>query len=227
VKDSHPNVSAIENYRTPRLDLDSLYGKDPAAAEFLYDSDGCFRLGRTTAVNHPTGPAGVSEQDLYRDPTGTACLVDARNDENLLVAQLHVLFATLHNRCMRLLGQRRDLAPDPGDSDLFRQTRTLVTWLYQWIIKHEFLPSFVRSSVLDQVFEGKLRLYPRAFTPTHYPISLPIEFTAAAYRFGHSVIQESYFLNDHAAVDTGTRRQPGRGRCHASPPRRAEAARLA
>lgn len=202
VEKAHPNVGTIPNHRTPRLDLDSLYGKDPSQVGSLYDSDGSLKLGMTVAVNDTEHPAESSKSDLYRDSTGTPCMIDPRNDENLVVAQMHVLFAKLHNRVIELLNRRQDLAPDPKSSDTFQESRKLVTWLYQWIIVHEFLPSFVSSSVLDDVWHGTLRLYQRPLTPTDYPMPLPVEFTVAAYRFGHSMIQENYILNDYAGVET-------------------------
>jgi hypothetical protein len=201
VADAQPDVAAMRNYRTPRFDLDSLYGKDPAAVPFLYNADGCFRLGTTIAADGAI--PGASESDLYRDAAGDPCIVDPRNDENLIVAQMHVLFAKLHNAVLRLLERRPELAPDDHERDLFSQAKRLVTWLYQWIIVEEFLPSFVRRSVLDEVWRGNLRLFERKFTPADGPVALPIEFTTAAYRFGHSMVQESYGLSDHASVDTG------------------------
>jgi hypothetical protein len=200
VADAQPDVAAMRNHRTPRFDLDSLYGKDPAAVPFLYDAEGCFRLG--SAVSAGGATPGAPESDLYRDASGNPCIVDPRNDENLVVAQLHVLFAKLHNRVLRLLERRPELAPGHSEPNLFSQAKRLVTWLYQWIIVEEFLPSFVRRSVLDEVWRGNLRLFARKFTPADAPMALPIEFTTAAFRFGHSAVQENYGLNDRVSVDT-------------------------
>jgi hypothetical protein len=196
--DAQPDVALMHNYRTPRLDLDVLYGKDPAAVAFLY-AEGRFRLGATA-----NDGAGGKDDDLFRTASGSPCIVDDRNDENLIVAQLHVLFASLHNCILRTLETQPQLAPDRAGTDRFAQARQLVTWLYQWIIVHEFLPSFIRRSVLDDVWRGNLRLFPRKLTPLDAPMRLPIEFTTAAFRFGHSVVQENYVLNDHATVKTGT-----------------------
>lgn len=192
-----PEVAEIINFRTPRLDLDSLYGKDPSAVSVLYESDGTLRLGRTTPSSDSSRP--VSKDDLYRDAAGNACLIERRNDENLVVAQLHVLFAKFHNRLLSLLSRRPELAPDPASEELFAQTRTLTTWIYQWIVVHEFLPSIIRKRALDDVWQGNLRLYPRPL-PSGHPMSLPIEFTGAAFRFGHSMVQDIYSLNDYAGV---------------------------
>jgi hypothetical protein len=35
-----------------------------------------------------------------RRDDGTAIIGDARNDENLILAQLHLLFLQIHNRCL-------------------------------------------------------------------------------------------------------------------------------
>jgi hypothetical protein len=195
-----PDVEETGNYRTPRLDLDHLYGKDPASVPCIYESDGeRLKLGLTQGVPGDDGHSVPSSlDDLARTSDGTAILIDPRNDENLIVAQLHVLFAKFHNRALELIRAQPGLAPDPG-ATLFEQARRFVTWHYQWLVVNDFLPFIIRSAVLSDIKQAgsKPRLFARWYTPDDEPVALPVEFTVAAFRFGHSMVQDEYDLNRH------------------------------
>lgn len=80
------------NFRTPRFDLDSVYGSGPADEPFQYDeATGGLKLltgkGRDVASNQPT-----TEDDLPRNEQGRALIGDPRNDENVIVSQLQLAF---------------------------------------------------------------------------------------------------------------------------------------
>jgi len=76
-----------------------------------------------------------------------------------------------------------------------------VRWHYQWIILHEFLPLTIGQERLDDILKKGPRFYQvdegadgRRARRSKDPL-LPIEFSVAAYRFGHSQIRPSYRLN--------------------------------
>jgi hypothetical protein len=79
---------AMTNFDSPRFDLGSVYGGGPTASPELYDAA---RPGYLKVNVHD----GLT--DLPRDEVGAAFLGDPRNDENLIVAQLHTVFLRLHN----------------------------------------------------------------------------------------------------------------------------------
>ena len=106
------------NRRTPRLDLDSLYGGGPALQPYLYEKHGLRRL-----LLAPGPPL-----DLPRNDEDVALLGDRRNDENAIISQLHLLFARFHNR----------IADDLGS---FEKARKRVLRHYHWIVLHEYLPT--------------------------------------------------------------------------------------
>jgi hypothetical protein len=203
--DAIPDVRETRNFRTARLDLESLYGTIPASVPCIYENDGeRLRLGWTLEARSGNGRTiASSPDDLPRldDGTattdGTAIAVDPRNDENLIVAQLHVLFLKFHNRVLRLL-KEKDLVPNPTES-LFDQARRFVTWHYQWIVLNDFLPAIVRKTVLDDIGRAGSApvLYPHWYLPADAPVSMPVEFSVAAFRFGHSMVREGYDLNGH------------------------------
>src|SRR6185295_1276900 len=82
--------TAIENFRTPALDLDSIYGLGPDGSRQLYarnpeDFSGKtpgpkLLLGKTISV--PIGGVTITPRnDLPRNPEGFALIGDHRNDE--------------------------------------------------------------------------------------------------------------------------------------------------
>ena len=128
--------------------------------------------------------------------------MDDRDDENLIVAQLHVAFAKFHNRFVTLLEAHPEFSP--GGADLFEQARRLVTWHYQWLVLHDFLPQIVQHAALREINAHGFRFYKRALNPDDAPIALPVEFTVAAFRFGHTMVQDAYILNRWRTVKTNT-----------------------
>src|SRR5262245_26572845 len=80
------NLKGLLNNRTARLDLDSVYGGGIQGSPQLYDAKGRFKFAT---------PNGF--EDFQRDPvTGEAVVPENRNDENLIIAQLHIAFQKFH-----------------------------------------------------------------------------------------------------------------------------------
>ena len=162
------------NHRTPRLDLDSLYGGGPDVQPYLYE-----KLRPERLLLTPGPPL-----DLPRNHEKIALTGDPRNDENAIISQLHLLFARFHNR----------VADEVGS---FRKARRIVLRHYHWIVLDEYLPA-----VLGARFKG-----PRKhFRPKGEPF-IPVEFSGAAFRFGHSMVRPDYGTKPLPADES----QPGPG----------------
>lgn len=186
----------LVNFRTPRFDLDSLYGSGPADEPFQYDeTSGGTKLlvgkGRHTDTGAETG-----EDDLPRNDQGRALIGDPRNDENVIVSQLHLVFLKLHNRFVDEVAANQSLAGE----DLFKEAQRLTRWHYQWVVVHDFLERTVGKDVVDSILlppdqsgvrKVKLRHYKWKVQPF-----MPVEFSVAAYRFGHSQVRPTYSIND-------------------------------
>jgi hypothetical protein len=67
----------------------------------------------------------------------------------------------------------------------------VTTWHYHWLVLHEFLPQVVGKALVDDV----LKTGPRLYKPRTLEGFIPVEFQAAAYRFGHSMVRPSYRAN--------------------------------
>ena len=116
-----------------------------------------------------------------------ALIGDPRNDENAIVSQLQGLFLRFHNRTV---------ADNPGLD--FPQIQRLVRFHYQYMVLNDFLPRIIHSSVL-KALKGTDGPYDRSklkfFHWKNQPF-MPVEFSVAAYRLGHSMIRPGYRLND-------------------------------
>ena len=76
----------------------------------------------------------------------------------------------------------------------FAQARELVTKHYQWMIRTDFLPRVCKQSVVTDVFNNGRKAFEVGAVPTDVP-TMPIEFSVAAYRLGHSMIRAAYNWN--------------------------------
>ena len=185
--------------RSPSLDLDSLYGAgpaDPGSARF-YAADGRrLRMGRTEAAG--SGPLGAQPGfDLPRRSSAKrATIPDHRNDENLAVAQTHLAFIRFHNRVVD------EFASVPAPQRFARARRSVVKH-YQWMIRHDYLPRICEPSVVDDVFANGRKAFEVGVSPAEVP-TMPIEFSVAAFRLGHSMIRRAYDWNREFDDGAGT-----------------------
>jgi len=189
---------AIKNFRSPAVDLDSLYGDGPSVSPERFARSGSPGFGMLpemlvgTALASPDGqgtPIGALPNDLPRNAVGRALIEDERNDENLLVAQTHLLFLKFHNAVVADLRVKRpDLAA--SNSALFDEARRIVTWHYQWIVLFDFVERLTEPGIVNKIRQQGRRFY--RFKETPY---MPVEFAAAAYRLGHSMVREAYSHN--------------------------------
>jgi len=179
------NPEMLVDFRTPRLDLDSLYGSGPRDQPFLYDWSPRDHPGAKLLVGSSAGDGEVV-YDLPRNDQGRALTGDGRNDENLIVSQLHLLFTRFHNKVVDLV---RAQHPGWGPMTLFEQARHCVRWHYQWIVMHDFLIRIVGEEMAVEA-AAKRRYYRSDNAPV-----IPVEFSGAAYRFGHSMVRPTYALN--------------------------------
>jgi Animal haem peroxidase len=192
---------ATVNFRTPRYDLDVLYGRGPTSDPQFYDPADPAKLLLRPNVN------GVL--DMPRGSDGRAIMPDRRNDENLIIIQLHKAVAQFHNKIVdyaRAQGIRAEW--------VFETARRLTRWHYQWAVIHDFLPRFIQTPGIDELVGPNGTVYkevagkPPVITLNYYKPTnrdgrpfMPVEFAVAAYRFGHSIIRPFYVLNGSGIVD--------------------------
>jgi len=170
----------LVDYRNPALDMDNIYGRGPNDQPYMYN-------GMKFALGAPLTGQGVTTDahDLPRF-NGRALIGDPRNDENSLVSQLQGLAHRFHNRMV-----------DDNPSLDFPGVQQRVRFHYQYMILNDFLPRIVSAPVLALLKTGahydpaKLKYYHWKNDPF-----MPVEFSVACYRLGHSMVRPGYRLND-------------------------------
>src|SRR5205823_9132701 len=91
---------------------------------------------------------------------------------------VHTLFLKFHNAVV----DRLRLG--------FDDARALVIQYYQWFVLHQFLPDIVGQDVVDGLLSGSI---PRFYQPGNpHRCTTPVEWSTAAYRFGHSMVRLAY-----------------------------------
>lgn len=165
--------------RTRMLDLDSVYGSNPAAGDgsdrYIDWSTGCLQ-----AIYE-----GDREVDLPRDDQGKVTIPEIRNDDQVILSQLHLLLIRFHNRLVSKL--EASLPP----ADRFALAKRGVWATLCRIVFEDYLPRICHPTVFDAVFNRGRRFIS---IPETDPV-LPLELTHAALRFGHSQVRRSYKLN--------------------------------
>jgi len=180
---------SLEDFRTLRFDLDSLYGRGPDDSPFMYRDQAHFAIG--------TDSQGKEDLPRNSEDPARALIGDPRNDENLIVSQLHLAFLKFHNRVVDDL---------KGPNERFERAREIVRRHYQWIVLHDFLPRIGGQPIVDNIlrpdgyeiigvrgamrWKADLKFFRWKVRPF-----MPVELSVAAYRFGHSMVRYNYALN--------------------------------
>ena len=181
-------VSSLVNGRTPQLDLDSVYGSGPTGSPRLYNSDQMHLL--TGAALSGGGDRGAV--DLPRDADGMALIGDPRNDENRIVAGIHSLFIRYHNKVVdRIRSRNRRLS----SAQVFARARQEVVDAYQWMVLTDYLPRIAGQSTVDSVVRRRGSGWRTSLSVYDPCVQMPVEFSVAAYRFGHSQVRAFYRIN--------------------------------
>jgi Animal haem peroxidase len=167
----HTDPGALANMRSPRANLEALYGGGPVGSPYLY---------------RRADPAKLLEgdDDLPRNQEGIALIGDPRNDVHVFMSQMQLAFVRAHNWLVERLREE-----GTGEGDVFDEARRALTWHYQWVIVNEFLPTLVGDELVAELRSAGARFY----RPVGEPF-IPVEFADAAYRYGHSQIRQTYLI---------------------------------
>ena len=169
------DAGRIVNSRSPRANLESLYGAGQIGSPYLFRAEDPDLL--LLGINDRGEP-----RDVPRNSQGIALIGDPRNDVHLFVSQLQVAMIGVHNRLVE-----RARADGVRAGEVFATARRETAWHYQWVILNDYLPRTVPTDLAAEVLaEG-----PRFYRAGHDP-KIPFEFADAAFRYGHGQVRDVF-----------------------------------
>ncbi|ELB2918129.1 hypothetical protein AB3A93_000894 [Vibrio parahaemolyticus] len=185
---------AIQNFRTPALDLDCIYGSGPEASPYLYFQAPKDGTDREKAIS---GRLLLTlKDDLVRAPsypdgnTKRAALIgDPRNDENRIVSQIQLTMHFFHNAVVNYILDNLEKLK-LHEHEIFEEAQRLTRWHYQWVIVNDFLKRIVGKELVEDILYNGKKLYQDEGKPY-----IPVEFAVAAYRFGHTMVTKKLKYN--------------------------------
>jgi hypothetical protein len=124
-----------------------------------------------------------------------AFIGDLRNDENLIVAQLHVAFIRFHNNVVEAIEAdpvKFGLRGNSSAAEKFLTARRLVRFHYQWLVVNDYLKTVTIAGIVDKVLVGGNKFYEPLADDVLFA---PLEYSVAAFRFGHTMVRAAYDHN--------------------------------
>lgn len=171
----------VRNLRTPRLDLDSLFAGGPFSADSA-------RFYDPTTLELRLAPNG---RDIIRDGTSASekLIPEPRNDENMIIVQLHVVFMRLYNHFLK------QVPAGVKPRARYEQARRKTVLHYQNVVLRDYLPRVVGQAAIDAAIARKASRYAAMVRRSKIKLIMPLEFAFAAFRFGHTQVRNGYALN--------------------------------
>ncbi|CAG9808741.1 unnamed protein product [Chironomus riparius] len=174
------------NQVTSFIDASPVYSSSPRTADNA-------RILRNGLLLFGRGPP--SEDICLHGGFGHQCIRagDSRAGEQPGLLALHTVFVAEHNRIALELS---DMNNHWSDEKIYQETRRIIAAIFQHITYREFLPLVLGREVcrlfeLDLKTSGFYDDYDPKINPT-----IANAFSAAAFRFGHSMVQGTILRSD-------------------------------
>ncbi len=133
-----------------------------------------------------TGKLNTSEDNVLPIIDKLHRAGDIRAMENSVLAGYHTIFMWEHNR---IVDELRAQYPQMNSEELFQAARHFVIGLFQKIVMKEFLPILLGDYYHTII--GPYTSYKSSINP-----NIPIEFSTAAFRIGHTLLTNRFNMMD-------------------------------
>lgn len=223
------------DYRIQRMVLDTIYGSGPSAGATHFEpSRSGFGRELTLRLGHVRKEEGHPAQEspplltgqpardiargrcpfrgdtsagelgpVARHGTPDAMIADLRNDDHVIISQMTALFHEAHNAIFHKLTKRHGNAAQNIKNRIFLEARKVLAFVYRRIVVVDLLSRLLDQDIYEEYRDAKRNaLDPDTLTDTR----VPVEFSHAAYRFGHVMARFSYMLN--AELETELQHNP-------------------
>ncbi|MCE9589975.1 MAG: peroxidase [Planctomycetes bacterium] len=189
--DSQGDPRQQVNTITAWIDGSQVYGSDADRAAALRTfSGGQMKTSDGNLLPLNEGGTFPNANDAHIFPDDQLFLAgDVRANENTELTAMQTLFIREHNRVASLLAKKH---PAWSDEDLFQHARLIVIGEMQQITYNEFLPALLGDKPLAPY---------RGYKPGVNP-GITNEFSTAAFRFGHSLLNDDVEFLDNNGEET-------------------------
>ncbi|MEL6780840.1 MAG: peroxidase family protein [Pseudomonadota bacterium] len=174
--------SVFNNNRSSALDLDSVFGELEVDIASLDLAEHVFQCNQVKiGATYPTR-SGINHNDLPRSQRGVAIVPDQRNDDHVALSQTHV---SILRFCKALLQSGRCASTSEAINT------TIIC--FQYAILNDYLKTIICPDVYQVILSDSYEpLNGRVTVNNEEKFLIPIEFSVAAFRFGHSMVRERY-----------------------------------
>uniref|UniRef100_A0A023FD43 Putative animal heme peroxidase n=1 Tax=Amblyomma cajennense TaxID=34607 RepID=A0A023FD43_AMBCJ len=183
------------NSRTSYLDLSQVYGiKGDIQASIIKFEKGLLISQEVDGTEYPPDSLFPYADNCSRPQKNEKCAWtgDLRATQHIALLSMQTLWLREHNRIAKNLS---DLNPHWDDEKLFQTTRRIVEGRYQNIVFKQWLPWMLGNEYMQ-----RFNLTPSTDSYTVYDPDLDAtvsnEFSAAAFRFGHSQADKNFWRED-------------------------------
>ena len=178
------NPREQENELTSWIDGSMVYGSDDARAAALRVSEDSPYLATSDGNLLPFNTTGQTNANAFGVPAEALFLGgDIRANEQVGLTAMHTVWVREHNRIAAILEGE---SPNASGEDIFQAARRLVIAKIQIITYDEYLPALIGENAISD-YDG----YDNSVHPGMYN-----EFSVAAYRYGHSLVNETFLRLD-------------------------------
>jgi Animal haem peroxidase len=201
------NHRLVRNGRSVAFELETLYGGGfdgcahalaPSADDKLAPSK--LQLGHISIAQSANGQCPFRDiarsklADLDSGARGVR-IADDRNDNNVLVSQITVLFTLFHNCVVDLLASRVPAQSGPARSqrfytDLFLQAKSICVAAYRSMIEKDLMARLLHPAVYARYAAAD-----PPFIDGNAGEEITLEFLQTL-RFGHAMVRPHYRVND-------------------------------
>lgn len=178
---------------SPTLDLSGIYGNGFFDSRIRVErATGKMSLGYISISKDPLGNDIIENRgDVPRNHLKEALIADRRNDDNLLLSQFHLKLLEVHNAMIDELTSKK---PELNSIELFNHVRNDLILYFQEAVLFDYLKEVANDDVWESIIlQNKYDIWK---IKKHEQLRVPVEFSGAAFRFGHAMIRKAYKLND-------------------------------
>lgn len=170
-----------ENQVTHYLDASIIYGSSSQQVHELRAGQG--------------GKLKMDSNNMLTKERGRFLTGEGRSNVTPMLSFLHTLLAREHNRIAEELQRLR---PEFSDLQLFMLARRIFVGEYQHIVYNEYLTIILGVDYMDKLGISVDLERPWMFDELEDP-SITVEFSTAAFRFGHSMVMNDVVLRGQNA----------------------------